>query len=143
MRCAQGQKLRWLGLRENEHLHWFGIADEPLPLCSSCWERSSCPREFCFAPEDHEIALGTIPAHSWLAKKLLRQSRPWIEGSQSYEKNQLGLSQMFLNSLRLASIASLLADTVVLLRAHALLSTPHTPHLLENLLPSQLSLGLT
>jgi hypothetical protein len=142
MRCAQGQKLRWLGLRENEHLHWFGVAQEPSPLCPHCWEQSTCPREFSFAPEDHEIALGTIPTHSWLAKKLLRQSRPWIEANQSYEKIQLGLSSMFLNSLRLASIASLLADTVCLLRAHAVLSKPQEPHLLKDLLPSQLILGL-
>ena len=64
MRCAQGQRLRWLGLRENEHLHWFGITEEPSPLCSCCWEQSSCPREFSFAPEDHEIALGRLLDHA-------------------------------------------------------------------------------
>lgn len=142
MRCAQGQKLRWLGLRENEHLHWFGVADKTSPLCLYCWQQSVCPREFSFAPEDHEIALGTIPVNSWLAKKLLRRARPWIEASQSYEKIQLGLSSMFLNSLRLASIVSLLADTVCLLRAHAFLNQPQKPDLLKNLLPSQLFLGL-
>ena len=142
MRCAQGQKLRWLGLRENEQLHWFGVAEEPEPLCLHCWEQNSCPREFSFAPSDHEIALGTIPLSSPLAQKLLRQSRSWIEATQSYEKIQLGLSSMFLNSLRLASILSLLADTVCLLRAHALLGQPREPRLLQDLLPSQLILGL-
>ena len=142
MRCPQGQKLCWLGLRENEQLHWFGVAQEPSSLCPYCWEQSSCPREFCFAPEDHEIALGTIPVQSAVAKRLLRQSRPWIEASQSYEKIQLGLGSMFLNSLRLASIVSLLADTVCLLRAHALLHRPRESHVLRDLLPRQLILRL-
>jgi hypothetical protein len=56
-----------------------------------------CPREFSFAPTDHEIVLGTIPLSTPLARKLLRQTRSWIEATQSYEKNQLGLSSMFLN----------------------------------------------
>jgi hypothetical protein len=142
MRCRQGQKLQWLGLRENEQLHWFGVAPEPEPLCIRCWERSSCPQEFCFAPSDHEIALGTIPLNTLLAKRLLRQSRSWIEATQSYEKNQLGLSQMFLNSLRLTSILCHLSDTISLLRAHAYLRDPEEPQLLEKLLPSQLNLGL-
>lgn len=142
MRCRQGQKLQWLGLRENEQLHWFGVAPEPEPLCVRCWERSSCPREFSFAPSDHEIALGTIPLNTVLAQRLLRQSRSWIEATQSYEKNQLGLSQMFLNSLRLTSILCHLSDTISLLRAHAHLHDPEEPQLLEKLMPSQLNLGL-
>jgi hypothetical protein len=142
MQCHQGQKLQWLGLRENEQLHWFGVAPEPEPLCVRCWESSSCPREFSFAPSEHEIALGTIPVNTPLARRLLRQSRSWIEATQSYEKNQLGLSQMFLNSLRLTAIVCLLADTVSLLRAHAYLSQPEEPRLLEKLLPCQLTLIL-
>jgi hypothetical protein len=140
LRCSQGQKLQWLGLRENEQLHWFGVAPGPKPLCQWCWEQSRCPREFSFAPTDHEIVLGTVPLSTPLAQKLLRQSRPWIEAAQSYEKNQLGLSSMFLNSLRLTSILCLLADTVSLLRAHALLVQQPTPHALHALLPKQLSL---
>lgn len=142
MRCRQGQKLRWLGLRENEQLHWFEVAPGPELLCRWCWEQSSCPREFSFAPTDHEIVLGTIPLSTPLAQKLLRQSRSWIEAAQSYEKNQLGLSDMFLNSLRLTSILCLLADTVSLLRAHALLheAAEHNP--LQELLPNQLNLDL-
>jgi hypothetical protein len=142
LRCAQGQKLQWLGLREDEQLHWFGVAQDQEPLCSKCWEASRCPREFSFAPTDHEIALGTIPVNTPLAQKLLMQTRHWVEASQSYEKNQLGLGSMFLNSLRLAAILSQLADLVSLLRAHALLSEPLKQNPLELLLPNQLNLAL-
>jgi hypothetical protein len=142
MRCQQGQKLQWLGLRENEQLHWFGVAPESQPLCRWCWEQSHCPREFSFAPTDHEIILGTIPLSTPLAQKLLRQSRSWIEATQSYEKNQLGLSHMFFNSLRLTSILCLLADTISLLRAHALLREQPEASLLHELLPNQLKLDL-
>jgi hypothetical protein len=54
--------------------------------------------------------------------------------------NRLGLSQMFLNSLRLTWIFGLLADTVLLLRARALLSRPPTTELLHELIPKQLRL---
>jgi hypothetical protein len=70
------------------------------------------------------------------------QTRHWVEASQSYEKNQLGLGSMFLNSLRLAAILSQLADLVSLLRAHALLSEPLKQNPLELLLPNQLNLAL-
>lgn len=142
MRCCQGQKLEWLGLRQNEQLHWFGVADQPEPLCVRCWQRSECPREFSFAPSQHEIALGTIPLSTKTAQRLLKQSRPWIEATQSYEKLQLGLGSMFLNSLRLTSIMCQLSDTVMLLRAHGLLTEPKEPHLLAGMMPSQLNLAL-
>jgi hypothetical protein len=142
MRCAQGQKLRWLGLHERDQLHWFGVAPEPDPLCPWCWQASSCPREFSFSPTDHEIVLGTIPVSTPLARKLLRQNRSWIEAAQSYEKNQLGLNQMFLNSLRLTAILGLLADTVCLLRAHACLHEAPEPDLLAGLRPNQPNLDL-
>jgi hypothetical protein len=142
MQCRQGQKLEWLGLRENEQLHWFGVADPAQALCARCWEHSNCPREFSFAPSDHEIALGSIPLNTRLAQKLLSQSRTWIEATQSYEKVQLGLASMFLNSLRLTAIMSYLADTVMLLRAHAFLREPEPPRLLSELMPTQLRLGL-
>jgi hypothetical protein len=77
-----------------------------------------------------------------VSQRLLRQVRPWIEPAQSYEKNQLGLSQVFLNSLRLTWTTCLLADAAVLLRAHALLRRPATRHPLEPLLPVQLALEL-
>lgn len=142
MRCRQGQKLEWLGLRENEQLHWFGVAPENEPLCLRCWQRSQCPREFSFAPSQHEIALGTIPLNTKTAQRLLNQARTWIEATQSYEKLQLGLERMFLNNLRLSSIMSQLADTVMLLRAHALLREPREPLLLAQLMPTQLNLAL-
>jgi hypothetical protein len=142
MRCRQGQKLQWLGLRQNEQLHWFGVAEENESLCTYCWERSSCPREFSFLPHQHEVALGTIPLNSVVAQKLLYQTRKWIEATQSFEKNQLGLASMFLNSLRLTWILALLADMVMLLRAHALLREPEEPRLLAEMLPSQLNLEI-
>lgn len=141
MQCAQGQRLQWLGLREDENLHWFGVNDPETALCARCWESSTCPREFSFAPSAHEIALGSIPLNTPLGQKLLRQSRSWIEATQSYEKRQLGLSSMFLNSLRLTAIMTQLADTVLLLRAHAHLGAPRDRPLLEEMMVDQLSLG--
>jgi hypothetical protein len=49
----------------------------------------------------------------------LQQVHPWIEPAQSFEKNQLGLSQMFFNSLRLTWQMSLWADSAVWLRTVA------------------------
>ena len=140
LQCVEGQTLRWLGLRENEQLHWFGVPPEPAPLCPWCWRQRSCPREFSFAPTEHEIVLGTIPLSSPVARRLLSQSRSWTEAAQSYEKNQLGLSRLFLNSLRLTWILCLMADTISLLRAHALLGGRAEHHPLQDLLPNQLSL---
>lgn len=142
MCCSQGQKLQWLGLRQDEQLHWFGVAPQSEPLCCWCWEQSHCPREFSFAPSDHEIVLGTVPLSTPVAKRLLRQSRPWIEAAQSYEKNQLGLSSMFLNSLRFTWQVGLLADTASLLRAHALMHEAIEADLLQGLRPNQLQLYL-
>ena len=87
--------------------------------------------------------MGLVPASSRVAQAILKKVRPWIEPAQSYEKNQLGLSSMFFNSLRLTWMMSLLADTVVLLRAQALLGTPQAQrHLLEELLPKQMFLDI-
>jgi len=86
--------------------------------------------------------LGTVPLASPVARRLLQQVRPWIEPAQSYEKNQLGLGMMFLNSLQLTWTLGLLADTVVLLRAHALLNRRPVESLLAPLLPRQLPLDL-
>jgi hypothetical protein len=141
MTCEQGQVLRWLGLQELDQLHWFGVTD-PDPLCSWCWQKSSCPQQFSFAPSAHEILYGTIPASSTVAKRLLRQARSWVEAAQSYEKNQLGLSQIFFNSLRLAWVVCLLADTVALLRALALTQQPAEVSLLRELAPHQMQLDL-
>jgi len=141
MSCEQGQELHWLGLHEAEQLHWFGVRD-PDPLCTVCWQRSTCPREFSFPPSRHEILFGTIPHSSRVGQQLLKQARSWIESCQSYDKNQLGLSQMFFNSLRLTWVMCLLADTVTLLRATALTSQPGPIELMADLMPRQMVLGL-
>jgi hypothetical protein len=76
------------------------------------------------------------------AQRVLQQVRPWIEPAQSFEKNQLGLGQVFLNGLRFAWAMALLADAVVLLRARVLAGRPTARLLLAELMPTQLSLGL-
>lgn len=121
--CEQGQPLEWLGYDVRDDLHWFG-ALAPAGLCASCWQASACPRQFAYAPAVHETLLGLLPLSTLAARRLLQQVRPWIEPAQSYEKNQLGLGAMFLNSLRLTWCMSLLADAAVLLRAQALLHAP-------------------
>ncbi len=72
----------------------------------------------------------------------MQQARSWIEASQSYEKNQLGLTQIFFNSLRLTWVMCLLADTVALLRATALTAEPNNLNLIAALMPRQMALGL-
>jgi hypothetical protein len=139
--CPQGQSLTWLGLEARDQLHWFGVTD-PEPLCLKCWEQSRCGRQFSYAPADHEILFGQLPLASSVARILLEQVRPWIEPAQSYEKNQLGLKRMFLNSLQLTWVNCLLADAIVLLRAHARLHKPAATSPLQELIPSQPSLGL-
>lgn len=139
--CPQGQPLQWLGYSAAEGEHWFGVPSEA-SLCSCCWQAAICPREFAYPPSDHETLLGLLPMNTTVNQRLLQQVRPWIEPAQSYEKNQLGLSQVFLNSLRLTWTMSLLADAVVLLRASALLRHPPTPRPLAELTPWQLDLAL-
>jgi len=135
--CAQGQPLQWLGYDARDDQHWFG-ASPTAELCRSCWQASICPRQFAYAPATHETLLGLLPLSTLPAQRLLQQVRPWIEPAQSYEKNQLGLGQMFLNSLRLTWCMALLADAAMLLRAHALLHAPPTqPALLGELAPQQ------
>jgi hypothetical protein len=130
--CHQGQPLTWLEYAPLENRHWFGVTEEP-NFCQGCWEASQCPRQFAFAPEDHETLLGLLPLAGRTAQRLLRQVRPWIEPAQSYEKNQLGLSDVFLNSLRLTWCMALLADAAVLLRTHAMLHAPAQQSLLVEL----------
>jgi hypothetical protein len=135
--CEQGQSLQWLGYEARDDLHWFGAAT-PAPLCSICWQASACPRQFAYAPAAHETLLGLLPLNTLAAQRLLQQVRPWIEPAQSYEKNQLGLGTMFFNSLRLTWCMALLADAVVLLRAHAVLHAPAAERaLLCDLAPQQ------
>jgi hypothetical protein len=139
--CEQGQPLEWLGYESTDQLHWFGVT-EPHPLCPWCWQQVDCPRQFSHRPVEHEILFGRVPLASKVAQRLIKQVRPWIEATQSYEKNQLGLGSMFLNSLRLAWSMSLLADAVALLRATALISSQHPALPLGHFMNHQLELGL-
>jgi hypothetical protein len=102
----------------------------------------SCPRQFAHQPAEHETLLGRLPLASRLVREVLQQVRPWTEPAQSFEKNQLGLGQVFLNSLRFTWTMALLADAAVLLRARALLGRPASRPLLADLMPIQLSLEL-
>ena len=112
------------------------------PLCSRCWQAAGCPRQFSFPPSDHESLFGLLPLSTQVAQRLLRQVRPWIEPCQSYEKNQLGLSKIFLNSLRLTWCMSLLADAAVILRALVLTRRPSIEKPLAAIMPRQMNLEL-
>lgn len=138
--CDQGQELAWLGFDHWHYEHWFGV-EQPEPLCGTCWQSSSCPREFNFPPAHHETLLGLLPLNSKAAQRLLKQCRSWIEATQSYDKNQLGLSQFFLNSLRLTWVCSLLADSVSLLRSLTLLERRQPLNLLGELWGAQTTFG--
>jgi len=139
--CEQGQILEWLGYEAADQLHWFGVTD-PSPLCSWCWQSAQCARQFSYRPAEHETLLGLLPMNTCASQRLLQQVRPWIEPAQAYEKNQLGLNDVFLNSLRLAWTMSLLADAAVLLRALALLETRVAELPMFELTPRQLALDL-
>ena len=139
--CHQGQRLEWLGFEPRDQLHWFGVIQKPA-LCELCWEQHHCPRQFAHSPQEHEILFGSVPLSSSVAQKLVTETRAWAEACQSYEKNQLGLKRIFFNSLRLTWILGLLADTVCLLRAKAVLAEPTTTSLLQDLLPKQLHFDL-
>ena len=134
--CPQGQPLEWL-LRgpPGSALVW---RDRPGPavfllLAGGPVSAAICPRP----PSEQETLPGLLPLSTQPAQRLLQQVRPRIEPTQSFEKNQLGLSQLFLNSLRLTWCASLLADALVLLRALALLKAPRRRELLAGLAPRQ------
>jgi hypothetical protein len=137
--CPQGQPLQWLGYDWREAKHQFGPA-EPRSLCPICWEQSQCPKQFAYSPSDHETLLGLLPLCTRAAQRMLQQMRPWIEPTQSYEKNQLGLGDVFLNSLRLTWTLCFLADAVSIMRARALLEKPAADFPLKELLPTQLLL---
>lgn len=138
MRCPQGQALSWLNYDAQEGQQWYGVSG-PQPLCQSCWQQSQCPREFAFEVARHETFLGMIPLNTRAGWKLVHSARSWIEAAQSFEKNQLGLDSIFLNSLALTWTVSLLADSVSLLRCHAQLRAPPQTSLLEHLRPKQSS----
>ena len=139
--CPQGEPLMWLGYDGRAGEHWFGGGAEP-ELCRCCWEAARCPRQFAHRPAEHETLLGRLPLASRLAQQVLPQVRPGIEPAQSFEKNQLGLGDVFLNSLRFTWVMALLADAAVLLRARALLGRPLARPRLTDLRPIQLPLEL-
>lgn len=120
---------------------WFRAPESP-DYCGTCWEAAQCPRHFGYAVEGHETLHGLIPLASRVSQRLLRQVRPWIEPAQSFEKNQLGLAQMFLNSLRFTWQMSLWVDAAVLLRTMAWLDTPIETSPLSPLHPLQIEFGL-
>ena len=138
--CPQGQPLEWWEYEPHSGLQWFR-APAQAAYCPHCWQAANCPRHFGFAASQHETLFGLIPLASRVSGRLLRQVRPWIEPAQSFEKNQLGLGQMFFNSLRLTWQMSLLADRAVLLRTMVWLDTPPTSSLLTGLQPTQLEFG--
>jgi hypothetical protein len=137
--CPQGQPLRWLGYDARTQEQWFGVVEEDA-LCPCCWQQSDCLRQFVYHAQDHETLQGKLPLNTRAAQFLLKKVRPWIEPAQSYEKNQLGLRDLFLNSLRLTWCWGLLADAVCLLRARALRTLPPSNHPLVELLPEQLTM---
>ena len=101
----------------------------------------SAPLRLCRG--QHETLLGLLPLASRVAQRLLRQVRPWIEPAQSFEKNQLGLGQMFFNSLRLTWQMSLWADSAVLLRTMVWLDTPPESCVAGRFAAASVGIGIT
>jgi hypothetical protein len=134
--CEQGQPLNWLNYDAENNQQWFGVL-EPEPLCAACWEQSHCARQFAYNIAPQETFLGMIPLNTKAGWKLVSSCRSWIEAAQSFDKNQLGLDRLFLNSLALTWTISLLADSVTLLRCLAQLSVPPEQDLLADLFPTQ------
>jgi len=141
MSCIQGQTLRWMAYDENDQTHCFAPESQET-LCRRCWDASGCSKEFWYRADLSETLLGLLPLNTSAAKRLLKQVRSWIEPTQSYEKNLLGLNHMFLNSLRLVWTLTLLADSVALLRALALIERSEQKLSPLELLPRQIELGL-
>lgn len=140
MRCPQGQRLAWLSYDADPGQQWFGVLD-PEPLCARCWQEEGCPREFAFQVAPHETFLGMIPLNTAAGWRLVHSARSWVEAAQSFEKIQLGLESVFLNSLALTWTLSLLADSAALLRNLAQLRPAPKPNLLHELLPTQRTFG--
>ena len=137
--CSQGQALRRLGHDARAQEHWFGAVEEN-SLCAGCWEPAPCPRQFVYPASAHQTLPGKLPLNTRAAQYVLKKVRPGIEPAQSYEKNQLGWGDLFLNSLPLAWCWGLLADAVCLLPARALRTRPPPHHPLVEMLPWQLTM---
>lgn len=140
--CPQGQPLEWWEADPEEPLQWFR-ATEDEGWCRHCWEASACPRHSAYPSGQHESFFGAIPLASRLAQRLLRKIRPCIEPAQSFEKNQLGLGRLFLNSLRFTWQMSLWVDSAILLRTMAQQDLPSEQDLLRQIRPQQPELQLT
>lgn len=140
VQCPQGQRLEWWEYDPASNQQWFRAPDNP-DYCMHCWLATQCPRHFGYPVSQHETLFGLIPLVSQVSRRLLRQVRPWIEPAQSFEKNQLGLDQMFFNSLRFTWQMSLWADSAVLLRTMAWLDTPISTSPLSGLQSLQLELN--
>jgi hypothetical protein len=137
MYCSQGQPLAWLNYEADPGQQWYGVL-QAQPLCAACWNQSQCPREFAYDVQAHETFLGMIPLNTKAGWKLVHSARSWIEAAQSFEKNQLGLNSIFLNSLALTWTMSLLADSIALLRCLAQLRAAPQKDLLKGLLIKQM-----
>jgi hypothetical protein len=100
------------------------------------------PAAICVSARAARNAVGPTAAGQPAGAASVAASAPWIEPAQSFEKNQLGLGNVFFNSLRFTWTMALLADAAVLLRARALLERPPLRPPLLNLMPFQLPLEL-
>jgi hypothetical protein len=134
--CPQGQALAWMDYDPEDQSHWFEPAGS-IRLCPWCWQQSSCPKQFSYPASTHETFFGSIPLNTLTARKLLYSVRTWIEPAQSFEKNQLGLKRLFVNSLSFCWAACLLADSAVLIRTLAILAQPKSAEPLADLRPRQ------
>ena len=114
-------------------------AVEENSLCVCCWEQTHCSRQLVYPASAHETRLGKLSLNTRAAQYWLKKVRPRIEPAQAYEKHQLSLGDLLLNSLRLAWCWGWLTDAVGLLRARARRTLPPTHHPLVEMLPRQLT----
>jgi hypothetical protein len=113
------------------------------PGAATVGKPAPAPRHSAYPSGQHESFFGAIPLASRLAQRLLRKIRPCIEPAQSFEKNQLGLGRLFLNSLRFTWQMSLWVDSAILLRTMAQQDLPSEQDLLRQIRPQQPELQLT
>ena len=79
-------------------------------LCTRCWMRATCPKQFEFNAALHETFFGMVPLHSRLANELMRVFRPRIEQGFNTAKNRFRLRDFSLNSLLLAQMLCTMCD---------------------------------
>lgn len=122
--CVWGKRLI------HDHFDWeqqrhLYLKPEQYLECSHCPSHAACPQEFWLSPEIHETYLGAQPLHTRLAQKLLQFARPIVEQGFSEDKNRFMLKSLFINNLKLAEFASLMADSAKLLRILVRLKATH------------------